>query len=164
MNERAIMEQMDIEKYVSAEGRAGLVQEVCQKIKKICERYHKTLEEMHGSVDIIPNVINNFVTYIEDMYAADWCMFVHDIDFMENIFHIGSELHIFRDYIQSDRYQTILDNIRPFLYMDDANHYPLNMLKRMCIFKGVKGYNKMNKAQICNKLRRPPNESYYFTI
>ena len=136
--------------------------DICKKIKKISEQYKKTLQELHGAVDIIPEILENYIRYVETMYEVDWCMFVHDLDFMENIFQIGSELHVFRHHIDPLRYNSILEKIRPFLYMDDAHLYPLLTRKRMCIFKGVKGYNKMNKAQICRKLKRPINELYYF--
>ena len=59
--------------------------DICKKIKKISEQYKKTLQELHGAVDIIPEILENYIRYVETMYEVDWCMLVHDLDFMENI-------------------------------------------------------------------------------
>lgn len=137
--------------------------DVQNKTYEISQQYYKSIEEIPGFSNIVPNIIQNFIHYVDSIYTVDWCIFVHEIDFMENIFHIGTELHFHRYEWDVIEYNRVIDKIRPFLYIEDPTIHTCTYLKRLCAFKGITGYYKLNKSQLCKKLTRPKDELYYFT-
>lgn len=137
--------------------------DVQNKTYEISQQYYKSIEEIPGFINIVPNIIQNFIHYVDSIYAVDWCIFVHEIDFMENIFHIGTELHFHRYEWDVIEYNRVINKIRPYLYIENPHVHTCIYLKKLCAFKGVRGCYSMNKVQLCKKLTRPEDELYYFT-
>ena len=122
--------------------------------------YYKYLTEFHTEMheNIRCKIFVNFMKKISD--GNHWNIRVHEIDFMETLFFIGTDLHIWRD--SCDNYDKILNKIRPYLYIENPKRLNVVEMKNLVAFKGVRGVSMKSRTQLMHILRRPKNEVYFW--
>ena len=108
-----------------------------------------------------------FMGFVEDVLLTDWTILIRDLEFMESVFRTGTLLHSIRKShpsFEENEYNSILDELRPYLYISNESYYTVVDLRAMASFKNIRGAYKMTRAQLHRRLRRPKDEVYLYVI
>ena len=125
----------------------------------------KTPIIFHNNLKTVTQLISlDDVNFLISLEGKEPTVFSLDIDSFD--WHLLKSMLVkgFLPKIICHEYNSILDELRPYIYISNESYYTVADLRAMASFKNIRGAYKMTRAQLHRRLRRPKDEVYLYVV